>query len=927
MTSPPRISPEHASVGTRQIVGRHAHLDRLRAALDEPGPRGTLLELPGEPASGKTRLLAAFREEAKAREVPVWTASGALHGARPGGGRPRAGAAPPVRHPAGAPDGRGGAGADLRAAFAAATGPGGTGLLLLDDLHAADRRSAQTLAALLRDPVPGLVVAAAYRPRQCPPWVRSALEGGATASWRLPVGPLSRADAALMAPGHPAASVDRAHALSQGLPGYAAALLREAEGAPAPDFQEEPVPLQVPGLDAELAALGEDERQVLDIAAVLGEPVDPGLLVAVAARSPAHCAHVVDRLAALDLLRPYPDPPHAWGFRHPLVRAACYHRVLPGQRWLLHTRAAAVLRRRAAPLTEIAEHVARGDCGSDPHAAADLAAAAHDVLPTRPDRAARWLRTALRLTRDPAGRAGITLALAEAEMASGRPWVSRTLLTDMCAAQGDQHQLTLARLAHSRAELMMGRPREGYVPLRRELPRAERVGGALGVRVAAEAAVCAVLDGNRDAVRHLELASRLLPSAPAAAFDTRLAVIEAFTAAYVGGIPAVGGRLASAAAVIDERSDDECAADLGTLTLLAWAETMLERDGEALRHFARGLRVTDRGGPRALTPYLLAGQAHAAARQGRVEAALAAAAEARGAARRMGNAPLAEFADVTHAASVARRDGSTAATPTPVAGAGGSPPDAGSWFAAMTARTAVRLRWERGDPAVTTELLLRACGGAELPRVEACGAAYWAGVLMDLALARGDTVQAAGWARTAEERAEQSGLDGQRGHALASRARLEAHRERPTTAAALAAGAAERFAALGFLHDEASARLVRARALGDLREWREAEVEMAQVRVIAQATGSRALLGVVVTEQRRVGACAGRQSAPASPGHLGLTRREWDIARRVAAGASNAEVAATLYVSVKTVESHLTRIFRKLGMTSRNGLAAALTVA
>ncbi|MFI0937495.1 LuxR C-terminal-related transcriptional regulator [Streptomyces sp. NPDC021020] len=922
MTSLPRTPPEYASAGAGQrIVGRLAHLDRLRALLDGPSRQEALLDLPGEPASGKTALLAAFGAEASARALPVWTFSGTVCGPR--GGHPRT----DVPRSAGAAEDRGRAGTDLRAAFAAAVRSGGAGLLLLDDLHLADKRSAQSLAALLRDPVPGLVVAAAYRPRQCTPWVRSALDGRVVASWRLPVGPLGRGDVALMAPGLCAASVDRAHALAQGLPGYAAALLRGADGPSRPDVREEPVPLRIPGLDAELASLTEDERQVLDIAAVLGEPVDPGLLVAVAARSPAHCARVVDRLATLDLLRPCTDPPHAWGFRHPLVRAACYHQVLPGQRWLLHTRAASVLRHRAAPPTEIAEHLARGECRADPYAVPDLAAAARDVLSARPDSAARWLRTALRLTRDPAHRADLILDLAEAEMSCGRPWVSRSLLKEVHSGGADRRRLTLARLAHSRAELTMGRPREGYLPLRRELSRAERMGGELGAKVAAEAAVCAVMDGNHDAVGHLELASRLLPSPPAAEFTTRLAVIEAFTAAYTGRIPATGHRLASAAELIDGRSDDECAADLGTLTLLAWAETLWERDTEALRHFARGLRVSDRGGPpRSLTPYLLAGQARAAARQGRTDEALAAAADARGAAGRMGITALEEYAAVTHAELAARLGGPAAGFPSPPPpGAGPASCDPRGWLAGMTARTAARLRWERGDPAVTTALLLRACGGSELHRVEACTAAYWAGALMDLALAQGDTVQAAEWARTADERAEQFGLDGQRGHALASRARFEAHREQPAAAAGLAAEAAERFAALGFLHDEASARLVRARALGDLRQWHTAEVEMAQVRAIAQATRSRGLLGAVVAEQRRVGARAGRQSTPDSPEHLGLTRREWDIARRVATGSSNAEVAAALYVSVRTVEAHLTKIFRKLGMTSRNGLAAALT--
>jgi DNA-binding CsgD family transcriptional regulator len=41
------------------------------------------------------------------------------------------------------------------------------------------------------------------------------------------------------------------------------------------------------------------------------------------------------------------------------------------------------------------------------------------------------------------------------------------------------------------------------------------------------------------------------------------------------------------------------------------------------------------------------------------------------------------------------------------------------------------------------------------------------------------------------------------------------------------------------------------------------------------------------------------------------------VARLVAEGKTNHEVAATLFVTPKTVEFHLTRIYRKLGVRSR----------
>lgn len=48
-----------------------------------------------------------------------------------------------------------------------------------------------------------------------------------------------------------------------------------------------------------------------------------------------------------------------------------------------------------------------------------------------------------------------------------------------------------------------------------------------------------------------------------------------------------------------------------------------------------------------------------------------------------------------------------------------------------------------------------------------------------------------------------------------------------------------------------------------------------------------------------------------------LTPQEFQTARAVATGLSNAEVAAALFLSRKTVEAHLSRIYRKLGIRSR----------
>jgi DNA-binding CsgD family transcriptional regulator len=66
----------------------------------------------------------------------------------------------------------------------------------------------------------------------------------------------------------------------------------------------------------------------------------------------------------------------------------------------------------------------------------------------------------------------------------------------------------------------------------------------------------------------------------------------------------------------------------------------------------------------------------------------------------------------------------------------------------------------------------------------------------------------------------------------------------------------------------------------------------------------------------------GRTRAPEA--HVApLTHKEGEVADLVAAGATNREVAAALFVSPRTVEHHLRQVYRKLGVRSRTELAAA----
>jgi predicted ATPase/DNA-binding CsgD family transcriptional regulator len=73
----------------------------------------------------------------------------------------------------------------------------------------------------------------------------------------------------------------------------------------------------------------------------------------------------------------------------------------------------------------------------------------------------------------------------------------------------------------------------------------------------------------------------------------------------------------------------------------------------------------------------------------------------------------------------------------------------------------------------------------------------------------------------------------------------------------------------------------------------------------------------------RAGKLRGVEGTPVGPLALGLTARETEILRLVAEGLTNAQVADRLYLSPKTVSTHLGSIYGKLGVTSRAGATRA----
>jgi DNA-binding NarL/FixJ family response regulator len=121
-----------------------------------------------------------------------------------------------------------------------------------------------------------------------------------------------------------------------------------------------------------------------------------------------------------------------------------------------------------------------------------------------------------------------------------------------------------------------------------------------------------------------------------------------------------------------------------------------------------------------------------------------------------------------------------------------------------------------------------------------------------------------------------------------------------------------RFHELGFRPDAARAALALGRAL--LRAGHRTRA----ADTFADARTRFAGMGAALWEER-----AAQELERAAPGRAAgeLTRTERCVAALVVQGLRNREIAPALFMSVATVEAHLTRIYRKLDIRSRSELA------
>ncbi|MFD0526127.1 LuxR C-terminal-related transcriptional regulator [Kitasatospora arboriphila] len=477
----------------------------------------------------------------------------------------------------------------------------------------------------------------------------------------------------------------------------------------------------------------------------------------------------------------------------------------------------------------------------------------------------------------------------------------------------------LGRTTRSRAVVLAELERAGGRFVAAQLP--------LWLRLAAE---------NMLRGEHTE-ASRVLDSVLAdpasAAAPGLIAAVAAMRpmAAYAQGRYATATRQSRrAAALVDATADVDLVPWLDSFAWLCWAELIADRGPVAAPHFQRALDLARATGQSYIETTLLAGQAWNLGQLGQPEAGLAAAEEGVEISRFLGcrqplvlglsaqsmltgwiGEPARALRKAEEAVAAAGHDGEWAGT-----------------FAHAVYAVAL-LDAGRVDPGTAEAAII--CGTEDETVLDPCSRLMCCEAAARAEALRGRPRAARCWADRAARLA--AGTEpGAAAAGVGTATALLAHAHALGTGEpASAADAADRAGAIllasGTMIEAGRALLTAGTAHAASGRRREALDRLAHAARLFEDAGAHGLLDRTVREQRRLGARVPHPGAtgahPDRP--YDLSQRELDVVRRVMAGRTNQAIAEELYLSVRTVETHLSHVFAKLGVGSRAAVITTLT--
>lgn len=851
----------------------------------------------------------------------------------------------------------------------------------VDDADAADAESVATLHQLARRLGPGratLVVGTSPRSPGAVLYEVDRLLADADVRV-LAVGPLSR----------PAFDTElRARAAGPVDPRFADAVWRATGGRPLflhhllATLRDEGRPwdaatadrlddVVVPGLArqvvARLAGVTIAATDLVQAAAVLGDGTELPLARQLAGIDQRGAERAVDEAIAVEVLL----PAFPLRFTSPLVRAAVLHEIPTAHRSRLHARAAELMAERGAGRRTVCGHLLRTDASGD----GAIAAALHDcaraaVAEGDVGWAYRCLERALREPPAPAHLAGVLLDLVAVEVRV-RPGNALAHLQRAVrlgdGTGGDPGRLAAAAAAvlrrlpagglHDAAVLdrlhdVLRRLPEAAVELRLDLLVAlgHVEGGWSADDAAAMERLVAAGPVGSAAVRHARawVALQRLRGAPPPAAAVLADQLDAvFDPSEILGPDRVG-----AGAQLDSAVGLLCCGRFGVDQALRAAAAATDAGDRATARDVQAVLALSALWQGALDEALTLAGAVAGASEGEsggesesggsesgggASDGEGGGSESGGGACGIGGAsgigdgwavPLARACRA--AALLDKGDvagAMTAVPPLPVGGAaelsgapGGRQPGLAEHVAALlTAGTWAGIRLAAGHAAEAAELAMAVAGGAAATGLRVPSLATWRAVAVEAATALGDDAGADGAAATWLVEARRFDEPRSLGAALRGSAALVRGSQR----LALLMESRDVLAPSPARLEQARTELALGHGLIGQGRQEEGRASLRQAAHLASLCGADGLLEVAAQELRSNG-CRPRRMA--MTGWEALTPAEVRAAVMAAEGATNAAIAAALYVNAKTVEGHLARVYRKLGISSRRELPPIVAV-
>lgn len=597
-------------------------------------------------------------------------------------------------------------------------------------------------------------------------------------------------------------------------------------------------------------------------------------------------------------------------FRHPLVRSAAYRAADPGERRDVHQALAEATDPESDP-DRRAWHRAHAAVEPDEAVAGELERSA-DRAQARGgiSAAAAFLRRATELTPDPAGRGARAVAAARAAFEAGDPDAALELLA--AAEMGPLDEVQRGRLARLRAQIVFARRRgrEALPLLLDAARRLEKIDDEQAREAYLEAVGAAVFAGRligRDESREVAEAARAAPrgSSPPRLVDTLLdGLATRFTEGYIGSVPLL--RLALEVFRRDAVRNQD---DVMRWLWLTWPVAADMWDDEAWHALStRAVRAGREAGALNFLPLALAYRAVVHIHAGEFDVAATLIDEADSITEATGNSPLGYAALLL----IAWRGGDAQAAEVIQDG----PRRAVSWGegrAIGLGQFQLALLYNGlGQYQAALVSAERACEHDDL------GSFGFALVELVEAGARAEAREAAAAAlRRLEERATATGTD----WALGVLARSKALLSDGQGADLLYREAIERLGRSRIAVHLARAHLVYGEWLRRDNRRRDAREHLRTAYEMLHRFGAVAFAARARRELLATGETVRQRTVDVREA---LTAQEAQVARLAADGRTNSEIGAELFISARTVEWHLGKVFTKLNVNSRNKLRGAL---